>query len=163
MHTMTPLPADKPTAYAELETSLRALLEGEHDLVANAANLAALLFWSLPQLNWAGFYLVEPGRGELLLGPFQGKPACVRIPIGRGVCGTAAARRETVVVPDVHAFPGHIACDSASNSEIVVPIVRDGELLGVLDLDSPVPSRFDDADARGLETLIRVFVDSLAR
>ena len=163
MHTRTQLPADKPTAYAELETSLRALLEGEHDLVANAANLAALLFWSLPQLNWAGFYLVEPRRGDLLLGPFQGKPACVRIPIGRGVCGTAAARRETVVVPDVHAFPGHIACDSASNSEIVVPIVRDGELLGVLDLDSPVPSRFDDADARGLETLVRVFVDSLAR
>lgn len=163
MHTMTQLPADKPTAYAELETSLRALLEGEHDLVANAANLAALLFWSLPQLNWAGFYLVEPRRGDLLLGPFQGKPACVRIPIGRGVCGTAAARRETVVVPDVHAFPGHIACDSASNSEIVVPIVRDGELLGVLDLDSPVPSRFDDADARGLEALVRVFVDSLAR
>ena len=161
MHTMTQLPADKPTAYAELETSLRALLEGEHDLVANAANLAALLFWSLPQLNWAGFYLVEPRRGDLLLGPFQGKPACVRIPIGRGVCGTAAARRETVVVPDVHAFPGHIACDSASNSEIVVPIVRKGELLGVLDLDSPVPSRFDDADARGLEALVRVFVASL--
>lgn len=163
MHTMTQLPADKPTAYAELETSLRALLEGEHDPVANAANLAALLFWSLPQLNWAGFYLVEPRRGDLLLGPFQGKPACVRIPIGRGVCGTAAARRETVVVPDVHVFPGHIACDSASNSEIVVPIVREGELLGVLDLDSPVPSRFDDADARGLEALVRVFVDSLAR
>jgi GAF domain-containing protein len=162
MHTMTQLPADKPTAYAELETSLRALLAGEHDLVANAANLAALLFWSLPQLNWAGFYLVEPRRGDLLLGPFQGKPACVRIPVGRGVCGTAAARRETVVVPDVHAFPGHIACDSASNSEIVVPILRDGELLGVLDLDSPVPSRFDDADARGLEALVRVFVDSLA-
>ena len=162
MHTMTQLPADKPTAYAELETNLRALLAGEHDLVANAANLAALLFWSLPQLNWAGFYLVEPRRGDLLLGPFQGKPACVRIPVGRGVCGTAAARRETVVVPDVHAFPGHIACDSASNSEIVVPVVRDGELLGVLDLDSPVPSRFDDADAGGLEALVRVFVDSLA-
>ena len=162
MHTMTQLPTDKSAAYAELETSLRALLEGEHDLVANAANLAALLFWSLPQLNWAGFYLVEPRRGDLLLGPFQGKPACVRIPIGRGVCGTAAARRETVVVPDVHAFPGHIACDSASNSEIVVPVVRDGELLGVLDLDSPVPSRFDDADARGLEALVRVFVESLA-
>jgi GAF domain-containing protein len=161
MHTMTQLPADKPTAYAELETSLRALLEGEHDLVANAANVAALLFWSLPQLNWAGFYLVEPRRGDLLLGPFQGKPACVRIPVGRGVCGTAAARRETVVVPDVHAFPGHIACDSASNSEIVVPVVRDAELLGVLDLDSPVRSRFDDADARGLEALVRVFVDSL--
>jgi GAF domain-containing protein len=162
MHTMTQLPADKPAAYAELETSLCALLAGENDLVANAANLAALLYWSLPQLNWAGFYLVEPGRGDLLLGPFQGKPACVRIPIGRGVCGTAAARRETVVVPDVHAFPGHIACDSASNSEIVVPVVRDGELLGVLDLDSPVRSRFDDADARGLEALVRVFVASLA-
>ena len=161
MHTMTQLPTDKPAAYAELETSLRALLEGENDLVANAANLAALLFWSLPQLNWAGFYLVEPRRGDLLLGPFQGKPACVRIPVGRGVCGTAAARRETVVVPDVHAFPGHIACDSASNSEIVVPVVRDGELLGVLDLDSPVRSRFDDADARGREALVRAFVASL--
>jgi GAF domain-containing protein len=161
MHTMTQLPTDKPAAYAELETSLRALLEGENDLVANAANLAALLFWSLPQLNWAGFYLVEPRRGDLLLGPFQGKPACVRIPVGRGVCGTAAARRETVVVPDVHAFPGHITCDSASNSEIVVPVVRDGELLGVLDLDSPVRSRFDDADARGLEALVRAFVASL--
>ena len=163
MHTLNELPHDKGAAYVELAQQLRALLAGEHDLIANAANMAALLFWSLPALNWAGFYLVEPRSGELLLGPFQGKPACVRIPIGRGVCGTAAARRETVVVPDVHAFPGHIACDSASNSEIVVPIVRDGELLGVLDLDSPVPSRFDDADARGLETLIRVFVDSLAR
>ena len=161
MQTLTELPTDKPAAYAELETSLRALLAGEDDLVANAANLAALLFWSLPQINWAGFYLVEPRRGDLLLGPFQGKPACVRIPVGRGVCGTAAARRETVVVPDVHAFPGHIACDSASNSEIVVPVVRDGHLLGVLDLDSPVPSRFDDADARGLEALVRVFVESL--
>jgi L-methionine (R)-S-oxide reductase len=161
MHTLTQLPTDKPAAYAELETSLRALLSGEDDLVANAANLAALLFWSLPELNWAGFYFVEPRRGDLLLGPFQGKPACVRIPIGRGVCGTAAARRESIVVPDVHAFPGHIACDSASNSEIVVPIVRGGELLGVLDLDSPVPSRFDDADARGLESLVRVFVASL--
>jgi GAF domain-containing protein len=160
---MTQLPTDKPAAYAELEASLRALLAGEHDLVANAANLAALLFWSLPQLNWAGFYLVESRRGDLLLGPFQGKPACVRIPIGRGVCGTAAARRETIVVPDVHAFPGHIACDSASNSEIVVPVVRGGQLLGVLDLDSPVCSRFDAADARGLEALVRVFVDSLAR
>ena len=162
MHTMTKLPTDKPAAYAELEASLRALLAGEDDRIANAANLAALLFWSLPQLNWAGFYFVEPRRGDLLLGPFQGKPACVRIAMGRGVCGTAAARRETIVVPDVHAFPGHIACDSASNSEIVVPIARGSELLGVLDLDSPVPSRFDDADARGLEALVRVFVDSLA-
>ena len=163
MHTMTDLPTDKPAAYAELETSLRALLAGEDDLIANSANLAALLYWSLPQLNWAGFYLVEPRRGDLLLGPFQGKPACVRIPIGRGVCGTAAARRETIVVPDVHAFPGHIACDSASNSEVVVPVVRDGKLLGVLDLDSPVPSRFDDADARGLEALVRVLVASLGQ
>ena len=163
MHTLTELPADKSAAYAELAANLRALLAGEHDLIANAANTTALLFWSLPDLNWAGFYLVEPARGDLLLGPFQGKPACVRIEIGRGVCGTAAARRETVVVPDVHAFPGHIACDSASNSEIVVPVIRDGRLLGVLDLDSPVLARFDDADARGLESLVRILVESLAR
>jgi GAF domain-containing protein len=162
MHTLTELPTDKPAAYAELVASLRALLEGEHDLVANAANFAALLYWSLPQLNWAGLYLVEPERGDLLLGPFQGKPACVRIPSGRGVCGTAAARRATVVVADVHAFPGHIACDFASNSEIVVPILRDGVLLGVLDLDSPVHGRFDASDARGLEALVAVFVASLA-
>jgi GAF domain-containing protein len=161
MHTLTELPADKTAAYAELATSLRALLAGERDLVANAANMAALLFWSLQDLNWAGFYLVEPERGDLLLGPFQGKPACVRIAIGRGVCGTAAARRETVVVPDVHAFPGHIACDSASNSEIVVPVVRGGRLLGVLDLDSPAHARFDEVDARGLESLVRIFVESL--
>ena len=161
MHTLTELPADKSAAYAELAASLRALLEGERDLIANAANTAALLFWSLPDLNWAGFYLVEPARGDLLLGPFQGKPACVRIEIGRGVCGTAAARRETVVVPDVHAFPGHIACDSASNSEIVVPVIRDGRLLGVLDLDSPLHARFDGADARGLESLVRIQVESL--
>ena len=163
MHTLTELPADKSAAYAELAASLRALLAGEHDLIANAANMAALLFWSLPDLNWAGFYLVEPARGHLLLGPFQGKPACVRIEIGRGVCGTAAARCETVVVQDVHAFPGHIACDSASNSEIVVPVIRDGRLLGVLDLDSPLHARFDDADARGLESLVRVLVESLGR
>jgi len=161
MHSLTELPSDKAAAYDELATSLRALLAGERDLVANASNMAALLFWSLRDLNWAGFYLVEPERGDLLLGPFQGKPACVRIPIGRGVCGAAAERRATVVVPDVHAFPGHIACDSASNSEIVVPIIRGGTLLGVLDLDSPVHARFDDADARGLEALVRIFVDSL--
>lgn len=161
MHELIELPSDKGAAYAELETGLRALLTGEHDLIANAANLAALLYWSLPQLNWAGFYLVEPRRGDLLLGPFQGKPACVRIPIGRGVCGTAAARRETVVVPDVHAFPGHITCDSASNSEIVVPVIRGDQLIGVLDLDSPVHARFDAEDAAGLERLIRVLVESL--
>lgn len=140
MHTLTELPADRQAAYTELAARLRALLEGEHDLVANAANMAALLFWSLRDLNWAGFYLVEPGRGA---------------------CGTAAATRVTVVVPDVHEFPGHIACDSASKSEVVVPIVRDGRLLGVLDLDSPVHARFDAADARGLEALVRIFVDSL--
>ena len=161
MHTLNELPADKGAAYAELAQSLRSLLDGERDLVANAANMAALLFWSLRDLNWAGFYLVEPERGDLLLGPFQGKPACVRIPVGRGVCGTAAARRETVLVPDVHAFPGHIACDSASNSEVVVPVIRDGTLLGVLDLDSPVHARFDEADARGLEALVRILVESL--
>jgi GAF domain-containing protein len=129
--------------------------------VANAANMAALIYWSLSELNWAGLYLVDARRGDLLLGPFQGKPACVRIPLGRGVCGTAAQRRETVVVPDVHEFPGHIACDSASNSEIVVPVIRGGRLLGVLDLDSPVRARFDEADARGLERLVQVFVESL--
>jgi GAF domain-containing protein len=161
MHELIELPTNKAAAYAELETGLRALLTGEHDLIANAANLAALLYWSLPQLNWAGFYLVEPRHGDLLLGPFQGKPACVRIPIGRGVCGTAAARRETVIVPDVHAFPGHIACDSASNSEIVVPVIQGDRLIGVLDLDSPVPGRFDGEDAVGLERLVRVFVESL--
>ena len=161
MHTLNELPRDKDAAYAELAQQLRALLAGEQDLIANAANMAALLYWSLPDLNWAGLYLVEPRSGELLLGPFQGKPACVRIAVGRGVCGTAAARRETVVVPDVHAFPGHIACDSASNSEIVVPIVRDGRLLGVLDLDSPLLARFDDVDARGLERLVQVFLESL--
>jgi len=161
MHTLTELPAEKNAAYIELARSLRALLAGEHDLVANAANMAALLYWNLRELNWAGFYFVAQDRGDLLLGPFQGKPACVRIPVGRGVCGTAAARRATVVVPDVHAFPGHIACDSASNSEIVVPVIRNGTLLGVLDLDSPLHSRFDEADARGLEALVRIFVESL--
>ena len=162
MHTLNELPRDKRRGVRGTgEPSLRALLAGEHDLIANAANMSSLLYWSLPDLNWVGFYLVEPRSGELLLGPFQGKPACVRIAVGRGVCGTAAARRETVVVPDVHAFPGHIACDSASNSEVVVPVVRDGRLLGVLDLDSPLLARFDEVDARGLERLVQVFVESL--
>lgn len=151
---------DKPALYRELEGSLRSLLAGEPDLIASAANMAALLYWSLPDLNWAGFYLVDPASGDLLVGPFQGKPACVRIPLGKGVCGTAAKERRTVVVPDVHAFPGHIACDAASNSEVVVPILRDGRLIGVLDLDSPQRGRFDDEDARGLERLVAVFVDA---
>lgn len=158
MHDLKPLPADKARAYDELARELRSLLAGEPDPIACAANTAALLYWSLPDLNWAGFYLVEPASGDLLVGPFQGKPACVRIPVGRGVCGTAAAQRATVLVPDVHAFPGHIACDAASNSEVVVPILDGDRLLGVLDLDSPVPGRFDAADARGLEALVRVYV-----
>ncbi len=146
-------------AYSDLARDLRALLTGERDLVANAANTAALIWNALPDLNWSGFYLYK--SGELVLGPFQGKPACVRIAIGKGVCGTAAQRRETVLVDDVHAFPGHIACDSASNSEIVIPLVRGAELLGVLDLDSPKLARFKEVDARGLERLARIFVDSL--
>lgn len=151
--------SDPDAAYRELARDLGALLAGERDLVANAANTAALLYDALPGLNWAGFYLYK--SGELVLGPFQGKPACVRIAIGKGVCGTAAARRETVLVEDVHAFPGHIACDSASNSEIVIPLLRGTELLGVLDLDSPNLARFGAADARGLETLANIFVSSL--
>lgn len=146
-------------AYAALSRDLAALLAGERDLVANAANTAALIFEALPGLNWAGFYLYK--SGSLVLGPFQGRPACVRIALGRGVCGTAAERRSTVVVDDVHAFPGHIACDSASNSEIVVPLLRSSELLGVLDVDSPHHARFAASDARGLEALAKIFVDSL--
>jgi L-methionine (R)-S-oxide reductase len=162
MHALDPVPADsKAAAYAELEKQLTALLSGEHDRGACAANMSALLYWSLPQLNWVGFYFVEARSGDLLLGPFQGKPACVRIPVGRGVCGTAAERRETVVVADVHAFPGHIACDSASNSEVVVPVLDGEALLGVLDLDSPFSARFDAEDARGLEALVRVFVAAI--
>jgi L-methionine (R)-S-oxide reductase len=147
-------------AYTELARDLRALLSGERDLIANAANMSALIYDALPDLNWAGLYLYK--SGELVLGPFQGKPACVRIALGKGVCGTAAARRETILVEDVHAFPGHIACDSASNSEIVVPLLRGEELLGVLDLDSPKLRRFGAADQRGLEALAKIFVESLA-
>ena len=141
---------DKPSQYIELVRQLRALIADEPDRTANLANASALLFSTLPQLNWAGFYLLK--EGELVVGPFQGKPACVRIAMGRGVCGTAALQRTTLIVPDVHQFPGHIACDSASNSEIVVPIISTaGELLGVLDLDSPALGRFDEEDKKGLE------------
>lgn len=142
----------KPVFYRELERELAALIAGERDFIANLANSAALLYHSLPNLNWAGFYLLKDG--ELVVGPFQGKPACVRIALGKGVCGTAAAQRKTVLVPDVHQFPGHIACDAASNSEIVVPMIRNGELLGVLDLDSPQLARFDDEDREGLERFV---------
>jgi L-methionine (R)-S-oxide reductase len=149
----------KPAFYAGVAADARALLEGERDPIANAANLAALIYHTLPDLNWAGFYLMKDG--ELVLGPFQGKPACVRIAVGKGVCGTAAARRESVLVPDVDAFPGHIACDSASRSELVVPLVKNGTLLGVLDLDSPSLSRFDDDDRRGCEVLVAIYLESI--
>lgn len=142
--------------YRVLEESLIALLDGESDALANLANAAGLLAGSLDRVNWCGFYLL---RGEdLVLGPFQGKPACVRIPLGQGVCGTAAARRETLVVPDVNRFPGHIACDAASRSEIVVPILENGVLRGVLDVDAPEPARFDDEDRVGLERYVEVLV-----
>ena len=145
--------------YDDLLSDLRGLLDGETDMVANAANTAAVMWQYLPEINWAGFYFL---RGDtLVLGPFAGKPACVRIPLGQGVCGTAAARRETIVVPDVHAFPGHIACDSASNSEIVVPLIRAGVVLGVLDIDSPQLDRFKAADRTGCEAIAALFVQAL--
>jgi L-methionine (R)-S-oxide reductase len=147
---------DKPGTFAELQQQLAGVLQGERDGLANCANAAALIYHALPELNWAGFYFLR--NDELVLGPFQGKVACVRIALGSGVCGAAAARRETVVVPDVHAFPGHIACDADSRSEIVVPLIRSGALLGVLDLDSPRPDRFDQDDARGLEALVALLL-----
>ncbi|HVY32508.1 MAG TPA: GAF domain-containing protein [Polyangiaceae bacterium] len=146
----------KPESYRELNQQLAALFEGERDGLANCANMAALFFQALPELNWFGFYFLR--SGELVLGPFQGKVACVRIALGRGVCGTAAARRETVLVPDVHAFPGHIACDAASRSEIVLPLLDDGKLYGVLDLDSPREGRFDADDAAGLGEAVRLLL-----
>lgn len=147
---------DKPSGpkveiYRELALMAEGLFAGERDAIANAANLSALLWMGLEQLNWVGFYFLR-GSG-LVLGPFQGRPACVRIELGKGVCGTAAARRQTVLVPDVEAFPGHIACDAASRSELVVPLLSGGKLLGVLDLDSPDVGRFDAEDAKGIETL----------
>src|SRR5690554_436567 len=146
------LDADKPARYRELRQRVRALVEHETDWLANLGNAAAEIFAWLPNLNWAGFYLMK--GGELVLGPFQGRPACVRIAVGRGVCGTAVAERRTQVVPDVHAFPGHIACDDRSRSEIVVPIVVGGEVVGVLDIDSPDVGTFDIEDRRALETIV---------
>ena len=151
-----PKPTAKQKLYASLVVQLLSLLKGEHDFIANAANFSALLFNSLPNVNWAGFYLLQ--GDELVLGPFQGNPACVRIPMGTGVCGVAAQQVETIIVPNVHEFPGHIACDVASNSEIVVPLFDGQRLLGVLDLDSPAIGRFDDQDAEGLNELVTVFV-----
>ena len=156
LHDVRGLP--KADLYAELDASLRSLLSGETNLIAAAANMSSLLYWSLPDLNWVGFYLVDAKSGDLLVGPFQGKPACVRIPLGKGVCGTAAAKREAIVVEDVKKFKGHIACDKASKAEIVIPVVRTGQLLGVLDLDSPLVGRFDADDQAGLERLVEVFL-----
>jgi L-methionine (R)-S-oxide reductase len=150
--------ASKAELYALLAEQLRSVLEGERDFIANAANFSSLLYHSLPDLNWAGIYLLKDG--ELVLGPFQGQPACVRIAIGKGVCGTAAEQRQTILVDNVHEFPGHIACDSASNSEIVVPLIANEQLIGVLDLDSPSFARFDDEDARGLNELAEIFLAS---
>jgi GAF domain-containing protein len=157
MHDLPPIDAlNKPELYRQLAEQLRSLLEGETDPIANAANAAALLYHSLPEVNWAGFYYL---RGdELVLGPFQGRPACVRIPLGKGVCGTAARDRKTLVVPDVEKFPGHIACDSASKSEIVVPLLQNARLLGVLDIDSPLLNRFDEIDRTGLEKFVEILI-----
>jgi L-methionine (R)-S-oxide reductase len=148
----------KAELYEALAAQLSSLLAGERDLVANAANFSSLIFHSLPDLNWAGFYFAKDG--ELVLGPFQGQPACVRIKIGQGVCGAGAAKCETVIVPNVHEFPGHITCDSVSNSEIVIPLKKGERLIGVLDLDSPLLSRFDEEDAAGLERLVRILLAS---
>lgn len=145
--------------YELLIKQLKALIEDESNAIANLSNAAALLNQFLDRVNWVGFYLME--NGELVLGPFQGLPACVRIPLGKGVCGTAAANRETLRVEDVHQFPGHIACDAASESEIVIPLIKDGELIGVLDIDSPEKNRFDELDQEKLEKFVRVLVEHI--
>lgn len=147
-----------PSPYVELLAELGALLEDERDFIANAANCAALLYHGLPDVNWAGFYLMK--RKQLVLGPFQGKPACIRIDLGKGVCDTAAMNQKTIVVPDVREFAGHIACDESSRSEIVVPLLAKKNVIGVLDLDSPLLNRFDQRDARGLSEIARVLVKS---
>ncbi len=152
--------AAKLTMYEELRAQLQGLLAGETDLIANSANFSALVFHAMPELNWAGFYFVQ--GEELVLGPFQGKPACIRIKKGRGVCGGAFLKGEPILVPDVHAFPGHIACDIASRSELVVPVFAAGAVIGVFDLDSPVTDRFDAVDAAGIGSLVRLLEASLA-
>ncbi len=152
---------DKITLYANLSGEIDALLGGEGDVTANLANAAAAIYHTLPDLNWAGFYLAKRPDGDLVLGPFQGKPACVRIPIGKGVCGAAAKQRRSVLVADVHEFPGHIACDSASQSELVVPLIHGETLIGVLDLDSPTLARFDAQDQAGCEALVAIILRHL--
>lgn len=154
------LSGSKAEQYSELASQARGLLAGEHDRTANAANLSSLVYHALPDLNWVGFYFHD-GR-ELVVGPFQGHPACVRISIGKGVCGTAAFSRQTQRVADVEAFPGHIPCDSASRSELVVPLLRGDKLIGVFDLDSPVLDRFDAEDQRGLEAIAAIFLEAIA-
>lgn len=144
--------------YPLLHKQLLALIEGEPNLIANLANASALLWQGLKEINWAGFYLMDESKEELVLGPFQGLPACIRIPLGRGVCGTAAREQRTLVVPDVHAFPGHIACDAASRSEIVIPMMKDGRLIGVLDIDSPVTDRFQEPDREALEKMVEALM-----
>ena len=151
-------PQSKLEVYDQLAAQLSSLLAGERDLIANAANFSSLIFHSLPDLNWSGFYFLK--NDELVLGPFQGKPACVRIAVGQGVCGAAARSRITTIVPNVHEFPGHIACDAASNSEIVIPLMQGERLIGVFDLDSPIFGRFDEEDAEGLETLLGILLSS---
>jgi L-methionine (R)-S-oxide reductase len=147
----------KAELYTRLALQVSSLIAGERDFIANAANFSSLVYHALPDVNWAGFYLLK--AGELVLGPFQGKPACIRIAIGKGVCGTAAERRKTVLVDNVHDFPGHIACDSDSNAEIVVPLIADGQLHGVFDVDSPTVGRFDDEDAAGLNKLVEILLE----
>jgi L-methionine (R)-S-oxide reductase len=160
--TSTATYANKREQYEDLLQQVRSLMLGESSLIANAANFSALIFNSLAEVNWAGFYLFD--GSELVVGPFQGKPACIRIALGRGVCGTAAQTRTTQLVRDVHAFDGHIACDAASQSEIVVPLVKaDGSLLGVWDVDSPVIDRFDEEDRAGMEALCAAFMDTVPR
>jgi L-methionine (R)-S-oxide reductase len=146
----------KTEFYRDLAAQLTGLLGDERDRIANAANMSAFLFMTVPDLNWAGFYFMQDG--ELVVGPFQGKPACVRIAVGDGVCGTAVAERRSILVEDVHEFPGHIACDAGSESELVVPLVKDGVIIGVLDLDSPRPARFDADDQAGMEALAAIFM-----
>jgi GAF domain-containing protein len=153
--------SSKPAFYQDLCEQLTALLEGEPDRIANAANAAALLFETMPDVNWTGFYFLQ-SDSELVLGPFQGRPACVRIAVGKGVCGTAVAQGQSVLVEDVHAFPGHIACDTASRSELVVPLRSQGLIRGVLDLDSPLPSRFDEEDRRGVEQIAAIYMSASA-
>ena len=149
----------KEENYQLVQKQLAALIEDEPNRIANLSNASALLNQFLTQVNWVGFYLAE--GSQLVLGPFQGLPACVRIPFGKGVCGTAASERKTMRVDDVHQFPGHIACDAASNSEIVIPMIKDGELIGVLDIDSPITNRFDEADQKGLEQFVEILIEQL--